>query len=419
MLMISVNYQSFGPGLYLRLRLYQAGETKYVNVSKLLKGSLQRRHWNGKKQRFIPSAPYSEENNHVLEVFRKPYDELALTWRGSLFSFIQQIEHTPMDDGAWTLEKLFAEVIAECKKKVRPDGTIAGTFECYEKAERRFKEFCEFKGYNYSEIKLDDVRAPLINDFLDYIRAEKQGKSLLPTSAMFHAILIKAEKMEKYDFSHVEKCRWASKKSGSAKKYEALTADECRRFVNLTLKELPRSKKAQLYRDFCVFIMYTCQSPCDAINLKYSDIQVINGFSHFVFKRRKLFDKQSVDCSVPINATMQEIIDRWRPYCKDGYILPIRNKSTIKNSKTNNGDIKHFISRINGWLKKLGKVLGLRFPLHNYVFRHTGITNYVSKGVPTVYVANLAGTSVENIEKIYYNNQGDTASRNKVLSVSF
>lgn len=417
--MISVNYQTFGKGFYLRLRLYQSGEVRYVNISKLLKGPLNKRHWNSKKQRFIPSAPYSEENNHVIETIRKPYDELALTWKGSLFSFMQQVQSVPVDDGAWSLERLFREVVAECKSKVRPDGTIPGTFECYDKAERRFKEFCEFKGYNYSEIMLDDVRAPLVNDFIDYLVIEREGRSALHSSTMLHAVLKKAEKLKKYDFSVVEECKWISKHSGSAKKHEALTAAQCRRFLEMDESELPQSKKAQLYRDFCVFILYTCQSPCDAINLRYSDIQHINGFSHFVFKRRKLFDKQSVDCSVPINPVMQEIMDRWRPHSKDGYIFPIRSKATIAGSETNNFDIKHFISRINGWLKKLGKVLGLRFPLHTYVFRHTAITNYISKGVPTVYVANLAGTSVKNIEKIYYDNQGDVSSRNKVLSVSF
>ena len=63
-------------------------------------------------------------------------------------------------------------------------------------------------------------------------------------------------------------------------------------------------------------------------------------------------------------------------------------------------------------------MIGVPFQLHNYVFRHTGITHYISTGVPIIYVANLAGTSVKNCEAIYYNNQGDTSSRDMVLAAT-
>lgn len=56
--MITFNYQMFGnKGFQLRLRLYLDGETKFINVTKMLKGSIQKRHWNQKKQLFIPSFP--------------------------------------------------------------------------------------------------------------------------------------------------------------------------------------------------------------------------------------------------------------------------------------------------------------------------------------------------------------------------
>lgn len=171
-----------------------------------------------------------------------------------------------------------------------------------------------------------------------------------------------------------------------------------------------------MYRDFCLFILYTGQSACDAIALRYSDIKKIGGISHFVFNRRKIAEKQAVPCSVPINTELDRIMLRWRRLAKDGYIFPIRNKEKLKTQTTNNGDIKHFIGNLNNWLKKVGKALGCSFSLHTYTFRHTAITHYISKGVPVIYVSNMMGTSIENCEKIYYNNQGDVASRNKVLA---
>ncbi len=40
--MITINYQMFGTkGFQLRLRLYQDGETKFINVTKMLKGGVK------------------------------------------------------------------------------------------------------------------------------------------------------------------------------------------------------------------------------------------------------------------------------------------------------------------------------------------------------------------------------------------
>ena len=69
--MITTNFQTYGTsGFNLRFRIYQDGETRYVSVNKLLQGQLTKRHWNQKKQLFVPSAPFSKENNEALVQFR-------------------------------------------------------------------------------------------------------------------------------------------------------------------------------------------------------------------------------------------------------------------------------------------------------------------------------------------------------------
>lgn len=72
--MITISYQTFGnkeKGVQLRLRLYQSGETKFINVTKLLKGAIQRKHWNQKKiaTAYIPTAfiePFDENLENIL-----------------------------------------------------------------------------------------------------------------------------------------------------------------------------------------------------------------------------------------------------------------------------------------------------------------------------------------------------------------
>lgn len=421
--MISINYQTYGGrGLQLRLRFYLDGQTKFINVTKLLKGNLVKRHWNMKKKCFYASAPNADENNRTLDEFRKPYDERAMTWTGTLDGFMLSFDKDAEKerDGIKTLAWAFQYFIGEMKKSGKnPDGTISGGYEPYEKLVKRMKEYCESRRMDFDSLTLTDMTPQFIDVFLEWISNRGRGRCLY-VSQTLRALLNKCDKMGWFDIKSVERCKWYKKTGKSSKKYQTLTNDQCKRFIELSRAELPRGRHTELYRDFCTFILYTCQSTCDAIALQYKDIQTINGVDHFVFKRRKIANKQSVDCSVPINSVMRDIMKRWKPYSRDGYIFPIRSKARMAASNINNGDIKHFISKINIWLKKVTDIIGCPFPLHTYVFRHTGITHYISKGIPVLYVANLAGTSVSNCESIYYNNQGDTTSRDKVLgAVSF
>ena len=91
--MVNINFQSYGTsGFNLRLRFYMNGETKFLAVNKFLKGALLKKHWNQHKQRFIPSAPYSVENNDILAALKQKYDRLAIEWNGSLAGFMAAAE---------------------------------------------------------------------------------------------------------------------------------------------------------------------------------------------------------------------------------------------------------------------------------------------------------------------------------------
>lgn len=421
--MVNVNFQTYGKGFNLRLRLYQDGIVRYLCVNKLLRGKLLKKHWNAKKQAFIKSAPFSEENNKALSAFRKKYDDLAFGWEGDLISFMLavngekavgkvQVSSEP------TIHELIQTIVAELKRDNKhSDGTLKGTYEVYEKTERRLQEFCSYIHSDYDKLRIKDVNSTFINALFDWIKTEKSGRGFVYISKTLHAMLVKAEQRDWFDMQKIKHIKWAKKTSVSSQKYRTLTTAQCKRLSALTYQELPNAVHKILYRDFCIFLLNTGQSPCDAISLRQSDIRVINGIRHFIFKRRKISEKQVVPCAVPITEEMEKIIKRWEPIAKDGYIFPIRNKERMKNLKTNNGDIKKFISCFNIWLKKLGKLLGCDFPLHSYTFRHTAITRYLSEKVPAIYVSNMMGTSIKNCEQIYYNNQGDKISMNMILEL--
>lgn len=416
--MIKFTYQSYGKtGFHLRLRLYQSGETKFVSVTKLLKGAVQKRHWNQKKQMFISSTPFCDENNSILVQFRQRYEKAAIDWRGSvsgLLAHVDGVEECAKEGMA--VSDYIRVVINRMREHKHADGTIKGSFEDYLKFEKRLEEYCSYKHISYSRLLMSDLSPVFVNNILKWVTHERNSAGLRYISKTLHSIIAKASKDELLKLDDFARCNWYSKPMGSSQKCFTLTSEQCRKFASLDLGKISRSRLNELYRDFCLFMLYTGQSGCDAISLKYSDIQIIGGVRHFVFRRRKISEKQAVPCSVPISVEMDRIMERWKRLAKDGYIFPIRNKTKIKTQTTNNGDIKHFLCRLNCWLKRVGKALGCDFPLHSYTFRHTAITNYISKGVPVLYVANMMGTSVDNCEKIYYNNQGDYASRNKVLA---
>ena len=416
--MVTINYQAFGnKGFQLRLRFYQDGETRFINVTKMLKGAILKRHWNQKKQRFTPSCPYSEEDNDILVRFRQKYDQRAVEWSGSLFGFMASFEkiEEEVSGGVNTLDSLFEYVINAQMKKFHPDGSRKDTYECYVKTRLRVREYCASIKVCYDKLFIKDITPTFINGLFEW--AKKNGKGQVYISKMMHAVLVVADKEGAFDMNTLKPVVWKKNKRGSTFKYNTLSEWQCKLLESLKPCDLPSNSKSELYRDFCVFLLYTGQSPCDAITLKYSDIEKIGGVDHFIFKRRKIADKQCVPCAVPINERMRHIMSRWKKDARDGYIFPIRTNWKVQNQKTSNGDIKHFVCRANAWLKEVAPLIKCDFYLHLYTFRHTAITRYISNGIPVTYVANLMGTSVQNCEQIYYNNQGDKTSRDKVLSL--
>lgn len=415
--MISINYQTFGTGNFkLRLRLYQDGDTKFLNVTKYLKGDIKPRHWNQRKQQFTAGCPFSDENNAFINQYRRKYDDAAREWEGSLQAFLFNVERQPAPIDTVFFSQYFEDHMLGLMANKHHDGTMRGSYETYEKCRRRVKEYCDFRGLKYEKILLSDVTPAFVTDVFLWLKEYRANKGKDYVSKALHAIIAKADKDEYLDLRSYRKCDWHKKKRTTMQKFYTLTEEQCTKLATMDLSEVATTRHNELYRDFCLFSLCTGQSPCDTLTLKYSDIKIIDGVSHFVFIRRKLVDKQSIPCAVPISAEMQAIMDRWRRHSKEGYIFPIRSTRHMSEHTYNNLDIKKFVYRLNCWLKKVGKALGCQFPLHTYTFRHTAITRYISKGIPVIYVANMMGTSVENCEKIYYNNQGDVTTRNKVMS---
>ena len=221
--MITTNYQTYGTsGFNLRLRIYQDGETRYVNVNKLLQGNLLKRHWNQKKQMFIPSAPFSEENNEALVQLKRKYDDKAMNWNGTLFNFIK--DFNAIDTQKKPLMKnLLSDFIGEVKKRKHPDGTTKGSYEGYEKLMKRLEEFCAYKKIKWDKLLVEDFTADFINALFDWVDLKRKGRGKLYISTMLHSVLNHADKQGLFHMDGLKPVRWAKKLRVSAHKYHALT----------------------------------------------------------------------------------------------------------------------------------------------------------------------------------------------------
>lgn len=413
--MIFLNYQTYGStGFHLRLRLYQGGETKFISVTKFLKGDIQKKHWNARKQTFISSCPFAEENNKILEKIMDRYRDAALNWTGTLNGLMISMERLRVEEEQ-TIEGYYALMVERAKKNSHSDGSLKSTFEEYLKVEKRIQEFCAFKKVEYRSLLLKEVTPYFVNNMLDWVETERKGRGLRYISKGLHSFISKADKDGFLNAEDFKRCKWFKDNPASSQKYNTLTAEQIEQFKTLDLYSVSKSPLNEFYRDICLFILHSGMSVCDVLSLRYSDKLNIGGACHFMFKRRKIAEKQKNECAVPISKEMEDIMEKWQWCSRDGYIFPIRNLHKLRVQGTNNGDIKHFIGNINYWLKKIGKALKLSFPLRTYTFRHTSITRYVSKNIPVAYISNMMGTSIKNIESVYYNNLGDVASRNKVL----
>ena len=173
---------------------------------------------------------------------------------------------------------------------------------------------------------IDDCTTEFVNALFEWVEDKREGKGLVNISKDLHAFLAYAEKKDMFDLSKLKHVQWHNTLPASVHKYNTLTPAQCNKLMNLKDGELPKNKRKILFKELCIFLLFTGQSLCDALFLKCSNIETIDGVKHFIFKRRKISDKQSVPCAIPINPIMQKIMDKWKKQTQDDYIFPMCHK---------------------------------------------------------------------------------------------
>ena len=156
--------------------------------------------------------------------------------------------------------------------------------------------------------------------------------------------------------------------------------------IQIKKLDLSAHKELSLARDLFMFSFYMRGIPfIDMANLRKSSLK--NGY--ITYSRSKTQQK----LTVKLEASMQDIIDRYESVTIDDYLLPVYTNQ--------NRDNVSQLRNHNNRLKRISEMLGLEKPLSSYVARHSWATLALHKGIPVEVISESMGHENETTTRIY------------------
>lgn len=234
------------------------------------------------------------------------------------------------------------------------------------------------------DVLFDEMDSILISGYESYLK----GIGICPNSTSFYmrnlrAIYNRAVEndltVQRYPFKHVY--------TGIDKTVKrAVPLKIIRQIRDIDLSDNPTADQA---RDVFMFSFYTRgMSFVDMAYLKKKDLQ--NGI--LSYRRHKTGQQLFIKWEKP----MQEIIAKYDTSATP-YLLPIIQDMDADNRR----QYRNAAHRVNLWLKKLGKQMGLPIPLTSYVARHAWASIARSKNIPISTISEAMGHDSENTTRIY------------------
>lgn len=289
---------------------------------------------------------------------------------------------------------------------------------------KNYQNYITFLHKLEQEGKIINVPIAQINDthfeeFGNYIIRFLKGVNYIGLMKRFQATINRAKKAKltsaTLTFPYMSRC--PRKKVDFDKVINGvpvLTTQQYKKFLKMDLRKVaimgPRPLYyAELYRDFCVFLYEMKMRPCDVILLRYSDFR--KGVMSIFNKKKMNYHNSQMALQInPLTPKAKEIIQKYQGHSTKGYVFPFMMNEhdwdiydPISYNKWNNRKQATF-ERINRFLKKVQVELGVEESLTLYTFRHTAFTHEINqKKKNLIQIAKEGGTSVDMLEKHYYN----------------
>lgn len=276
-----------------------------------------------------------------------------------------------------TLIKAYDYHIAILEKLIGVDYAV-NTVKRYKSSLNSLKEFILYK-YNKTDVRLRDLDSMFIESFLAYLKSNKGLKQNTAAKDIKNlGRVINKAVSYKWILQNPFKgfsCNYINPNRSY------LTEEDIDSLYN---KEFTISRLAKV-KDVFIFQIYTGLSYIDMAELTEESIEIgIDGKRWIVINRKKT----GIRSSIPILPRAQEVLDKYKtdPLCISGHkLLPVYTNQ-----------------RMNGYLKEIADICGIKKTLTTHLARHTFATTItLSHGVPIETVSKMLGHSDLKTTQIY------------------
>lgn len=419
----------------------------YKTVDELVTPNFKK--WDQKSQKFTSRSENDRYNNQILKRWLEKYHDL-LKQRDfesgqDLFAYQEvvaekdsnpkeEIQKKQKTQSGITLGEWVQQIVDDMFNPTRLKPT--GSYQAYKSLLRKFER----------ERKLIQLPVAAINDdsfmqFAKWINAQKpvfknHGNNYVKTMQAFRAVMNRAQKarLTTYtpNFPYMDYAPIQDTISDNAQHIlinggavKSLTSEQYDAFLNMDLSDIKMNggaiaeKYKAMYRDFCILLYEMKSRPIDIIKLHQDNIafDAVHGryTCTYIPAKKKNYGRNSHQTSNPLviqylSPEAVRIIMKYQGQAGGGYVFPFGlnqkrwNLDKPTEFHTHYNQANRLEGRINAFLHKVGKKLGLPFQLTLYAFRRTAITHaIIDNKIPLPIIAKMAGTSVDMIDKHYAN----------------
>lgn len=323
----------------------------------------------------------SRQEDHLLMLEQRVSNQISRL--ETLLDKIEEIHvvspHTQQQTHSRKTGVTFLAFMSEVIEDLCDEGR-EGTVEAYQSAYNSFSAFLRKK-----DIYLDEVTDPLIKRYELYLLR----KGLTKNTSSFYMRILRAVYNRAISKDLVE-MRFPFKNVyvGVDKTIKrALNMAAIKRIKNVNLKH---SKGCDFARDMFLFSFYMRgMSFVDMANLRTSNLSG----GYITYKRRKT----GQELCIRWEHCMQEIVDKYKDSCQNGYLLPI-----IKKRNSTRNQYKYCMAKINKNLRDVAiyaRIYNVQLTL--YVARHSWASIAKSKRIPMSVISQSMGHDNEKTTRIY------------------
>lgn len=351
-------------------------DKKFVEIS--VKRSCPPNLWNQAKEVSRGKDRTATELNRYLEIQRSRihqiYHELETSERAITAEVIRN-KYYGLDEEKRTLLEVFKEHNTHIKT-LSGKGFAPKTISRYETTEKYLTEFIK-KEYKVSDIALNELQPIFISQFDAFLKTEK--------NCSHNSSITRLKNIKKIINLSLEN-NWINKNPFAFYRFKQETVDP----VFLTMEEIKTiySKEITIgridqVRDIFIFCCMTGLAFSDVKTLKSEHVVKDDSKNYWIRKKRQ---KTKNMCNIPLLPVAQQILDKYKETPnKNGELLPV-----LSNQK------------MNGYLKEIADLCGIKKTLTTHVARHSYATSVcLANGVSMENVAKMLGHSDTSITQHY------------------